>query len=75
MMFGIGIQGFARMGALRFGFWMGVVLNYAFLRHSGKILDFYSENPTTCYLTFATETRYYFALGDMDCDNHTVKDE
>ena len=54
---------------------MGVVPNYAFLRHLGKILDFYSENPTTCYLTFATETRYYFALGDMDCDNHTVKDE
>ena len=34
--FGIGFQGFACIGALRLGFWMGVVPIYAFLRHSAK---------------------------------------
>ena len=62
-------------GALRFGFWMGVVPIYAFLRHSGKVPDFHSENPTTCHLTFAAEIRHYFTLGDMDCDNHTGRGE
>ena len=50
---------------------MGVVPIYAFLRHLGKVLDFHDENPATCHLTFATEIRNRFALGDMDCDNHT----
>ena len=26
---------------------------------------------TTCHLTFIVEIRHRFALGDMDCDNHT----
>ena len=50
---------------------MGVVPIYAFLRHLGKILDFHGKNLATCHLTFATEIRNRFALGDMDCDNHT----
>ena len=54
---------------------MGVVPIYAFLRHSGKVLDFHGENPATCHLTFATEIRHRFALGDMDCDNHTERGE
>ena len=54
---------------------MGVVPIYAFLRHSGKVPDFHGENPATCHLTFATEIRHHFALGDMDCDNHTGKGE
>ena len=67
--FGIG------MGALRFGFWMGVVPIYAFLRHSGKVLDFHGKNPATCHLTLAVEIRHRFALSDMDCDNHTRRGE
>ena len=54
---------------------MGVVLIYTFLRHSGKILDFHGENPTICHLTFVVEIRHRFALGDMDCDNHTGRSE
>ena len=54
---------------------MGVALIYAFLRHSGKILDFHEENPTTSHLTFAAEIRHCFALGDMNCDNHTERSE
>ena len=50
---------------------MGVVPIYAFLRHSSKVTDFHVKNPTTCHLTFAAEIQYRFALGDMDCDNHT----
>ena len=50
---------------------MGVVPIYAFLRHLGKIPDFHDENPATCHLTFAVKIRHRFALGDMDCDNHT----
>ena len=50
---------------------MGVVPIYAFLRHLGKVLDFHGKNLATCQLTFATEIRNRFALGDMDCDNHT----
>ena len=50
---------------------MGVVPIYAFLRHSGKVPDFYGENPVTYHLTFAVEIRHHFALGDMDYDNHT----
>ena len=53
---------------------MGVVLIYAFLRHSGKA-DFHGENSATCHLTFAVEIRHRFALGDMDYDNHTGRDE
>ena len=52
---------------------MGVVQIYAFLRHLGKVLDFHGENLVTCHLTFAVEIRHRFALGDMDCDNHTEK--
>ena len=54
---------------------MGVVPIYAFLRHSGKVIDFHGKNPTTCRLTFAAEIQHHFALGDMDCDNHTGKGE
>ena len=54
---------------------MGVVPIYAFLRHSGKVLDFHSENPATCHLTFVEEIRHRFALGDMGCDNHTGRGE
>ena len=52
---------------------MGMVLVYAFLRHSSKVPNFHGENPTTCHLTFATEIRHHFALGDMDRDNHTKR--
>ena len=52
---------------------MGVVPIYAFLRHLGKVLDFHDENPATCHLTFVVEIRHRFALGDMDCDNHTER--
>jgi len=45
---------------------MGMDLIYAFLRHSGKVPDFHSENPETCHLTFTAEIRYRFALGNMD---------
>ena len=58
-------------GALRFGFWMGVVPIYAFLRHSGKVLDFHGCG----HLTFMVEIKYCFALGDMDCDNHIKRGE
>ena len=54
---------------------MGVVLIYAFLRHSGKVPDFHGENLTTCHLTFAAKIRHRFTLGDMDCDNHTGRGE
>ena len=54
---------------------MGVAQIYAFLRHLGKVLDFHGENLVTCHLTFAVEIRHHFALGDMDCDNHTEKGE
>ena len=54
---------------------MGVVLIYAFLRHSGKVLGFHGENPTTCHLTFTAKIRHRFALGNMDCDNHIGRDE
>ena len=54
---------------------MDVVPIYSFLRHLGKVLDFHSENPATYHLTFAAEIRHRFALGDMNCDNHTERDE
>ena len=52
---------------------MGVVPIYAFLRHSGKVPNFHCQYPATCHLTFAAEIKHCFALGDMDCDNHTGK--
>ena len=52
---------------------MGVVPIYAFLGHSGKVLDFHGENPETCHLTFMVEIRHRFALSDMDRDNHTER--
>ena len=54
---------------------MGVVLIYAFLRNSGKVLDFHGENPVKSYLTFVAEIRHCFAIGDMDCENHTERGE
>ena len=54
---------------------MGEVPIYAFLRHSGKVLDFHNENLATYHLTFAEEIGHRFALGDMDYDNHTRKGE
>ena len=54
---------------------MGVVPIYAFLRNSGKVLDFHGENPVMCHLTFAVEIRHCFALDDMDYDNHTRRGE
>ena len=54
---------------------MGVVPIYAFLRHSGKVPYFHSENLATCHLTFAAEIRHRFALGDMNGDNHTGRGE
>ena len=63
------------MGAFRFGFSMGAVLTYAFLRHSSKVPDFQRKNLVTRHLTFEVEIRHRFALGDMDCDNHTEKGE
>ena len=54
---------------------MGVVLIYAFLRHSGKVPDFHGKNLATRHFTFAAEIRHRFALGDMDCDNHTEMGE
>ena len=62
-------------GALKFGFQMVVVSIYAFLRHSGKVPDFHGENTATYHLTFVVEITHRFALGDMDCDNHTGKGE
>ena len=50
---------------------MGVVPIYAFLWHSGKVLDFHCENSATCHPTFVAEIRHRFALGDTDYDNHT----
>ena len=61
------------MGVSRFGFEMGVVPIYAFLRHSSKMPNFHDKNPAICHLTFATEIRLRFALGDTDYDNHTGK--
>ena len=52
---------------------MSVVPIYAFLRHSGRVLDFHGKNLTTCHLTFMAEIRHHFALGDMDYDNHTKR--
>jgi len=54
---------------------MGVVLIYAFLRNSSKVLDFHGENPATSHLTFAAEIRHCFAIGDMDCENHIERGE
>ena len=54
---------------------MGVVLIYALIRHSGKVLDFHGENLVTYHITFATEIRHHFALGDMDYDSHTGRGE
>ena len=51
---------------------MGVVPIYAYL---SKVPDFHDENPATHHLTFAAEIRHHFALGDMDCVNHTGRDE
>ena len=50
-------------------------LNLCFPKAFGKVPDFHGKNSTTCHLTFATEIRHYFALGDMDCDNHIGKGE
>ena len=54
---------------------MGVILIYAFLRNSGKVPDFHSENPSTSHLTFTAEIRHCFAIGDMDNENHTERGE
>jgi len=54
---------------------MGLVLIYAFLRHSGKVSNFHGENPVTCHLTFAVEIRHCFALGDTNCDSYTGRGE
>ena len=54
---------------------MGVISIYAFLRHSGKVLDFHGENLAICHLTFMVKIRHHFALGDMDCDNHIGRGE
>ena len=62
-------------GALRFGFRMGMIPIYAFLKHSGKVPDFHSRNPATCHLTFTAEIRYRFVLDDIDYDNHTRRGE
>ena len=62
-------------GALRFVFRISVVPIYGFLRHLGKVLDFHGENLATCHLTFVAEIRHRFALGDLDCDNHTRRGE
>ena len=56
-------------GALRFGVLMGVIPIYAFLRYSGKVLDFHDENLATRHRTFVVEIRHHFTLGDIDCDN------
>ena len=47
--------------------------NLCFPKVLGQILDSHSKNPMTCHLTFVAEIRHRFALGDMDCDNHTRK--
>ena len=47
--------------------------NLCFPKTFGKALDFHGENPTTCHLIFAAKIRRCFALGDMDCDNHTER--
>ena len=52
---------------------MGVVPIYTFLRHLSKVPDFHDENSATRHLTFVAEIRHFFALSDMDCDNHTGK--
>ena len=54
---------------------MGVVLIYTFPRCSSKVPDFYDENLATSHLIFVAEIRHRFTLGDMDCDNHTERDE
>ena len=65
-------------GGLRFGFWMGVVPIYAFLRHLGKVSDFHDENLATCHLTFMEKIRHRFALGDVDtqfCTHNLIKED
>ena len=54
---------------------MGVVPIYAFLRQLGKVPNFHGKNLATCHLTFIVEIRHRFAVGDMDCDNHTGRGE
>ena len=49
--------------------------NLYFPKAFGKVPNFHGENPATCHLTFTTEIRHRFALGDMDCDNHTERGE
>ena len=44
--------------------------NLCFPKALGQIPDSHGENPATCHVTFATEIRHHFALGDMNCDNH-----
>ena len=50
---------------------MDLVPIFAFLRHSSKVPDFHGKKPVTCHLTFTVGIMHRFALGDMDCDNHT----
>ena len=57
-------------GALRFGLLNGCGPNLCFPKALGEVPDFHGKNPATSHLTFATEIRNRFALGDMDCDNH-----
>ena len=47
--------------------------NFFFPLAFEPVPDFHGENPVTCHLTFAVEIRHLFALGDMNCDNHTVR--
>ena len=61
--------------ALRFDLGMGMVSINAFQMCLKLLPNFHGENPATCHLTFATEIRHRFALGDMDCDNHTERGE
>ena len=61
--------------ALRFGFRMGMIPIYAFLKHSGKVPDFHSRNPATCHLTFVAEIRHRFVFDGIDYDNHTRRGE
>ena len=58
-----------------FGYMNGHSCHLPWLNHGCKIKclqpDFHCKNPATCHLTFTTEIRHHFALGDMDCDNYT----
>ena len=49
--------------------------NLCFPKVLGKVPDFHGKNLATCHLTFMAEIRHCFALGDMDCDNHTERGE